>query len=57
MNYYVVSICPPAIQRLFFRAITHVVQNGPPKKLSASRVFSFTKEETPGKQETAARVA
>ena len=50
-NYYVVSVCPPAIQQLFLSAIPHVVHNGPPKKWSTSRVCLVYKKEDPREAE------
>ena len=51
LNYYVVSLCPPAIKGLLLRAVNLVVHEGPPAKWSASRVCLLYKKGDPHKAE------
>ena len=44
INYYIISLCPPGIQKVLLEAIIHVLREGPPPKWARARVYLLYKK-------------
>ena len=44
VNYYIISMCPPEIQRLFLASIHHVLHHGPPSAWAKARMCLLYKK-------------